>query len=61
MNRTYIRRFFKRLYWENAATLLIILGIVMLMQPFSLFLFGQSFSIILIGTLGYVVVSHFPE
>ena len=61
MNRSQLRRFFKRVYWENAATLLITLGIFMLMQPFSLFLFGQSFSVILVGTLGYVVVSHFPQ
>ena len=33
----------------------------MLMQPFSLFLFGQSLTVILIGTIGFVIVSHFPE
>ena len=59
--KTRLRRFFKRAYWEGAAIALIALGVVMLMQPFSLFLFGQSFAVILIGTLGFVVVSHFPQ
>ena len=40
---------------------LIGLGIVMLMQPFSLDLYSYSFVTILAGTLGFVVVSHFPE
>jgi hypothetical protein len=33
----------------------------MLMQPFSLWLYGWSFTAILIGTIGFVIVSHFPE
>ena len=31
------------------------------MQPFSLTLFGHSFTVILIGTVSFLVVSHFPE
>jgi hypothetical protein len=56
-----LRRIFRRGPWENAATALIVLGIVMLMQPYSLALFSHSFSIILTGTIGFVIVSHFPE
>ena len=41
--------------------LLIGLGVVMLMQPVSLWLYSQSFVVILAGTLGFVIVSHFPE
>ena len=37
------------------------LGIVMLTQPFSLDLYTYSFVTILGGTLGFVVVSHFPQ
>ena len=55
------RRFFRRGPWETAAMLLIGLGVFMLTQPFSLWLFGWSFTVILIGTIGYVIVSHFPE
>ena len=56
-----LRRFFLRGPWEIVAMLLIALGVFMLMQPFSLWLYGQSFGVILTGTIGYVIVSHFPE
>lgn len=59
--RSRLRRWFRRGPWENAATVAIGLGIFMLMQPFSLWLYGNSFGVILAGTLGFVVVSHFPE
>lgn len=52
---------FRRGPWENAATVLIALGVLMLMQPFSAWLYGWSFGVILTGTLGFVIVSHFPE
>jgi hypothetical protein len=55
------RRLFLRGRWENIAAITIAAGIFMLMQPFSLWLFGHSFKIILIGTLGFVIVSHFPQ
>ena len=56
-----IARWFRRGPWENAATAAIALGVFMLMQPFSLALFGHSFTVILVGTIGFVIVSHFPE
>lgn len=54
-------RWFRRTPWENGASALIGLGILMLVQPFSLDLYGYSFITILAGTIGFVVVSHFPE
>ena len=54
-------RWFRRGPWEGGATALIGLCIVMLMQPFSLDLYSYSFVTILAGTLGFVVVSHFPR
>jgi hypothetical protein len=54
-------RWFRRGPWENSAMTLIALGIVMLVQPWSIDLYGYSFVTILAGTLGYVAVSHFPE
>ena len=54
-------RWFRRGPWEGGATALIAIGIFMLMQPFSLALFTYSFVTILAGTLGFVVVSHFPR
>jgi hypothetical protein len=46
---------------EAVAMALIGVGVVMLMQPFSLDLYSYSFVTILAGTLGFVVVSHFPD
>jgi hypothetical protein len=46
---------------EDITMTLIGLGVVMLMQPFSLNLFSYSFVTILAGTLGFVIVSHFPD
>ena len=60
-NARSIARLFRRGPWENAAMALIAAGIAMLVQPFSLDLYGYSFVTILVGTLGYVAVSHFPE
>jgi hypothetical protein len=54
-------RWFRRGPWERAAMVAIAAGIVMLMQPWSLGLFSYSFVTMLAGTLGYVIVSHFPE
>lgn len=59
--RSTLRRIFRRGPWETTMMLLIGLGVVMLTQPLSLALYGHSFTVILIGTIGYVVVSHFPE
>jgi len=56
-----LRPFFRRGPWENAAMLLIGAGVVMLMQPLSMALFSHAFPVILAGTLGFVIVSHFPE
>lgn len=56
-----LARFFRRGPWEMAATLLIAAGVVMLMQPLSLAVYGWSFTTILVGTVGFVIVSHFPE
>ncbi len=56
-----IARWFRRGPWETAAMTLIAVGIVMLVQPWSIDLYGYSFVTILAGTLGFVAVSHFPE
>lgn len=55
------RRLFRRGPWEAAATTAIALGIVMLMQPLSLTLYSWSFVTILAGTVGFIIVSHFPD
>lgn len=47
--------------WEMLATVLIALGVFMLMQPFALIAYTYSFIVTLIGTVMFIVVSHFPE
>jgi hypothetical protein len=60
-SRGKVVRWFRRGPWESAAMALIAAGIVMLVQPWSIDLYGYSFAAILAGTLGFVAVSHFPE
>ncbi|NEX48680.1 hypothetical protein [Pseudotabrizicola algicola] len=52
---------FRRAPWENLSTVLIGLGVVMLMQPFFLWAFSYSFIVTLVGTVMFIIVSHFPE
>ena len=47
--------------WEVLATIFIAAGVFMLMQPFALWLFTWSFAVTLIGTVMFIIVSHFPE
>ncbi|MEM7684491.1 MAG: hypothetical protein AAF293_06670 [Pseudomonadota bacterium] len=47
--------------WEMVASILIALGVVMLMQPFLLVAYTYSFAVTLVGTVMFIIVSHFPE
>jgi len=47
--------------WEILASSLIAIGVVMLMQPYSISLYTYSFLVTLTGTVMFVIVSHFPE
>lgn len=51
----------RRAPWEMVASILIALGVVMLMQPFVLWAFTYSFVVTLVGTVMFLVVSHFPD
>ena len=59
--RSMLRRIFRRGPWENLATVLIGLGVVMLMQPISIDLYTYSFVTILTGTVMFMIVSKFPD
>ena len=54
-------RWLRRGLQENIAIGLIALGVLMLVQPFSIGLYGWSFTVVLAGTVMFVVVSKFPE
>ena len=47
--------------WEMLASILIALGVIMLMQPVSITLYSWSFLTTLVGTVLFIIVSHFPE
>jgi hypothetical protein len=52
---------FRRGPWEMVATILIGLGVFMLMQPFVLWAYTYSFIVTLVGTVMFIIVSHFME
>ena len=54
-------KYLKRGPWELAMTIIIAVGCLMLMQPFFMWMYTYSFMVILIGTIGFIVVSHFKE
>ena len=47
--------------WEMVASILIAVGVFMLMQPFVIWLYSYSFIVTLVGTVMFIIVSHFPE
>ena len=51
---------FRRGPWEMLATIIIALGVFMLMQLFVMWAFTYSFITTLVGTVMFIVVSHFP-
>ncbi|MEL6279383.1 MAG: hypothetical protein AAF661_08765 [Pseudomonadota bacterium] len=52
---------FRRGPWEMVASVLIAIGVIMLMQPYALWAFTYSFVVTLVGTVMFIIVSHFPE
>lgn len=52
---------FRRGLMELVACCFITLGILMLLQPFALFLYTWSFVTMLFGTVMFMVVSKFPQ
>ena len=59
--RAFADRILRRGPLEAIATTIIAAGVVMLMQPFSLTLYGYSFATVLLGTVMFIVVSKFPR
>ena len=60
-NKSLLRRIFRRGIWENFSTALILIGVFMLMQPFAMWMYTYSFIVILVGTIGFLITSHFPD
>jgi hypothetical protein len=55
------KRWYRRGPWEAATMALIALGLVMLMQPFSLDVYSYGFVVLLAGVLGYSVAGKLPQ
>ncbi len=47
--------------WEIVASILIALGVLMMMQPLFMVAYTSSFLVTLVGTIMFIVVSHFPD
>jgi len=56
-----MKRLFRRGPWESTTTALIGLGLVMLMQPWSIDVFSYAFDVLLAGVLGYSVAGKLPQ
>lgn len=54
-------RWARRGLMENVAIALILIGVFMLVQPFSITLYGWSFITVLAGVVMFTIVSKFPE
>ena len=59
--KSLMKKIFRRVYWENLSTVLILVGVFMLLQPFAMWMFTYSFIVILVGTIGFIITSHFPD
>jgi len=54
-------RAFRRGRLESIASGVIALGVIMLMQPFSMTLYGWSFVTTLAGTILFTIAGRFPQ
>ncbi len=52
---------FRRDAWELVASIVIAVGVFMLMQPFLMPAYTWSFLVTLIGTVLFIIASHFPK
>ena len=55
------KKFFRRGPWEVTTTALIGIGLVMLMQPWSLDVFSYGFTVLLAGVVGFSIAGKLPE
>ena len=56
-----LRALGRRAPCENAATMIIAAGVVLVCQPFLLTLYTYSFATILVGTVMFMIVRKLPD
>ncbi len=54
-------RWLRRAPWEHGTSALIGLGLVMLMQPWSMEAYTYSFIVLLTGVIGYSIAGKLPQ
>ena len=54
-------RWLRRAPWERGTATLIGLGLVMLMQPWSIDVYSYAFSVLLAGVIGYSIAGKLPQ
>jgi hypothetical protein len=54
-------RLLQRGVLENVATAVVVAGVLMLLQPFSLALYGYSFAVTLFGIVMFTIVTKLQE
>lgn len=59
--RQSIARWRRRAPWERSTAALIGLGLVMLMQPWSITLYSYAFTVLLAGVVGYSIAGKLPQ
>jgi len=55
------RRLLRRAPWEHGTAGLIALGLVMLMQPWSIDVYSYGFTVLLAGVVGYSIAGKLPQ
>ena len=54
-------RWYPSAFWERASAGILGLGLVMLMQPWSLTLFSYSFTVVLLGVILFSIAVKLPQ
>ena len=54
-------RWLRRSSWERSTAALIGLGLVMLMQPWSIDIYSHAFIVLLGGVVGYSIAGKLPQ
>ena len=54
-------RWLRRTPWERGTATLIGLGLVMLMQPWSIEVYSYGFTVLLAGVVGYSIAGKLPQ
>jgi len=56
-----LKKYLRRAPWERSTTALIGLGLLMLMQPWSIEVYSYAFTVLLAGVIGYSIAGKLPN